>query len=230
MRVNQQAAYVLHRQPYSNSSLLVDVITAEYGRFRLVAKGVRNAKSPRKALLQAFTPIKISWSGKSELKTLTGVELNSSVSVGSFQGNTLFNGMYINELLMKLLYPADPHDDVYALYQQTLLQLHDSQQQEISLRFFEYQLLEMLGYSLGLNEENLHADHEAWYQYHHEYGLVPANIKQTSSPKVQAQHLLQLINQQPCNAEALYHLKQFMRFILLNRLEGKVIQSRRMYL
>lgn len=230
MRVNQQSAFVLHRQPYSNSSLLVDVITSEYGRFRLVAKGVRNAKSPRKALLQAFTPIKISWSGKAELKTLTGVELNSSVTLATFQGNALFNGMYINELLIKLLYPADPHDNVFALYQQTLVQLSESQNQELSLRFFEYQLLEMLGYSLGLDEEHLQANTQQWYEYHHEFGLIPTNTNKTSTPKVQAQHLLQLIYQHPCNAEDLYHLKQFMRFILLNRLEGKVIQSRRMYL
>lgn len=230
MRVNQQAAFVLHRQAYSNTSLLVDVFTEDYGRFRLIAKGVRNAKSPRKALLQPFVPIIISWSGKSDLKTLTAIELNTAWVIDSFRGNTLFNGMYVNELLMKLLYPSDPHPEVYALYQQTLQTLSLSSEQAFSLRLFEFQLLEMLGYSLGLDTLALATSPEQWYTYHHEHGLIAAAPTASSPHHVQAKYLQSLVQAQPCDAHGLQQLKQFMRYALLNRLEGKTIQSRRMYL
>lgn len=230
MRVIQQAAFVLHRQAYSNTSLLVDVLTEDYGRFRLIAKGVRNAKSPRKALLQPFVPIVISWSGKSDLKTLTAIELNNTIVLESFRGNALFNGMYINELLMKLLYPYDSHPELFALYQQTLQTMSLTSEQEFTLRLFEFQFLEMLGYSLGLEYLNLSASPEQWYSYHHEHGLIEALASQSSAQQIQAKYLQSLLQAEPCDAKGLQQLKQFMRYALLNRLEGKAIQSRRMYL
>lgn len=61
MRVDLQAAYVLHTRPFRDTSLLVDCLTKHHGRISLVAKGARSAK--QKQLIQAFSPLTISWQG-----------------------------------------------------------------------------------------------------------------------------------------------------------------------
>ena len=47
MRVEDQPALVLHSRPYSDSSLIVDVLSADFGRISVLAKGVRKAKIKR---------------------------------------------------------------------------------------------------------------------------------------------------------------------------------------
>ncbi len=76
MRVNLQPAYIIHSRPYRDSSALLDVFTAEYGRISLVARGTRRQtrKGSDNALLQPFIPLLLSFSGRSELKTLVATE------------------------------------------------------------------------------------------------------------------------------------------------------------
>ena len=75
-----QPAFILQQRKYRESSLIIDVLTRDFGRISLLAKGVRKAKSKTAGMLQPFIPLLISYLGKAELKTLTGVErLVSSV-------------------------------------------------------------------------------------------------------------------------------------------------------
>src|SRR5690625_3916350 len=74
MRVDLHPAYVLHTRPYRDTSMLVDLFTPEHGRVALVAKGVRTGKSRRRALLNPFTALLVSFQGRGGLKLLTAVE------------------------------------------------------------------------------------------------------------------------------------------------------------
>lgn len=47
-----QRCFVLHRRPYSESSLILDVFSEEYGRITLMAKGARSKRSNLKGALQ----------------------------------------------------------------------------------------------------------------------------------------------------------------------------------
>ena len=69
-----QRGFVLHRRPYSESSLLLDVFTEESGRLSVLAKGARAKRSAWKSVLQPFTPLLLRWSGKGALKVLTHAE------------------------------------------------------------------------------------------------------------------------------------------------------------
>lgn len=231
MRVQLQPAYVLHTQAYSNTSLLVDIFSQDYGRVRLVAKGVRSAKSSRRALLQAFTPVKISWTGRSDLKTLTDIELDSRCVLPKLSRDKLFNGLYINELLIKLTYSNDPHDEIFILYENTLAEFAITQSQEMLLRNFEYELLESLGYSLAIEALDIDNLQEQWFQYQPEEGLTLSTSKSQSNalPMVQGCHLLALLNKQACDEQGMKQLKNLMRFVLHYHLDGKKIQSRLLY-
>lgn len=47
-----QRGFVLHRRPYSETSLLVDLFTEETGRLTVIAKGARAKRSAWKSVLQ----------------------------------------------------------------------------------------------------------------------------------------------------------------------------------
>ena len=96
-----QRAFVLHSRPWSETSLMLDVFTEESGRVRLVAKGARSKRSTLKGALQPFTPLLLRFGGRGEVKTLRSAE---AVSLAlPLSGITLYSGLYINELLSRLL-------------------------------------------------------------------------------------------------------------------------------
>ena len=67
--------FVLHRRPFQDNSVLVDVFSLELGRVSAVVKHLRSQKSQTKsALLQPFQPIVFTLRGKTQLKSLTRVD------------------------------------------------------------------------------------------------------------------------------------------------------------
>jgi len=92
LKIELQPAWVLHSQPFQNTSLLVDFFCLELGRVRAIAKGARRPTAKNKALLQSFQPLLISLTGRNDLKTLTAVEISHAAI--ALQGTRLFSGLY----------------------------------------------------------------------------------------------------------------------------------------
>ena len=67
------------------------------------------------------------------------------------QGKALYSGMYMNELILRLLPIADPHANIFAFYQSALSNLQATQDVEPTLREFEARLLMELGYHVDLS-------------------------------------------------------------------------------
>ena len=183
MRVNLQPGYVIHSRPYGDSSTLLDVFTAEFGRVGLVAKGARKQtrKGSKSGLLQPFTPLLLSFSGGNELKTLRSVE--SAPGRVELAGDRLFSGLYLNELLVRLLHRDDPHPRLFAAYSDTVQELAHLQMIDVGLRLFEMRLLEELGYRLELTSEGvsgLPVSPEAFYHYQPGAGLVRRRAGESS--------------------------------------------------
>jgi DNA repair protein RecO (recombination protein O) len=137
-------AFLLHRRTYQGSSLLLDFLTRDYGKIRLVARGIRKNKTP----IQMFQCLKISFKGRGELKTLTNTE--SCDVPRRLLGNDLVLAMYVNELLSRLLPEAEAHLGIFSGYQKFVENISQSPdgEQQLTLRLFENQLLEELGYGL----------------------------------------------------------------------------------
>ncbi|KZX79009.1 hypothetical protein A3715_09305 [Oleiphilus sp. HI0009] len=138
-----EASYILHRRPFSDTSLLLDVFTYQHGKVGLVAKGGYKAKSSKSAILQAFQPLLIDWVGKSDLKTLTQAEPPSAQL--ELTGQRQFAGLYINELLYKLLAPEEPMPALFSAYVECLSGLSEGEDMSQMLRDFELILLAELG-------------------------------------------------------------------------------------
>jgi len=178
MRIESQPAYVIHARHFRDSSLIVDFLTADYGRVSGVVKGVRaktKSARQRRGLSQAFVPLLISWSGKSDLKTIIQMEARGASM--QLQGTRLFSGLYVNELLSRLLQQHDQHTPIYTLYEWVTKQLSNTGQVDVVLRQFELQLMEYLGYGLDFTREVESADPieaNRSYYYRAGEGFFPA--------------------------------------------------------
>lgn len=175
MRVALQPAYLLHARPYRDSSRLLDVFTAEHGRLSLVGRGIhRKARGGSLgAFLQPFRPLLLSFTGRGEMMTLTGAE--AAGPAPSLQGKQLFSGLYLNELLLRLLHRHDPHPTLFAHYGDTLARLARETAPDATLRRFELCLLDELGYGFdpGRDARTQESVREgAWYTYAEGAGLV----------------------------------------------------------
>ena len=96
-----QRAFVLHSRPWSETSLMLDASRKSPGRVRLVAKGARSKRSNLKGALQPFTPLLVRFGGRGEVKTLRSAE---AVSLAlPLSGITLYSGLYVNELISRVL-------------------------------------------------------------------------------------------------------------------------------
>ena len=178
MKATLESGYVIHTRPWRDNSLLVEFFSRELGRVSLVARGAKSRKTrggSAAALLQPFTPLQCSWSGRSQLKNLTGCEaLGPSLQL---PGRRVYSGLYMNELLMRLLHHEDPHRRLFDHYAAALDMLADAggDGEEVPLRRFELTLLEELGYGFDLGSDGLSGAavaEEAWYHFNEDYGLV----------------------------------------------------------
>jgi len=161
---------VLHRYPWSESSLVLDVFTRHLGRLVLVAKGAKKPHSNFRPVLMPLQPLSLSFSGDQEVRNLSSAEwLGGHVMP---QGESLLSGFYLNELLMKMLAREDPHPELFDMYRDVVEILAGGFEQTLSplLRAFELLMLEQLGHlpSLELQTSNLQA-----LEVNKHYALVP---------------------------------------------------------
>jgi DNA repair protein RecO (recombination protein O) len=137
-------AFVLHVWPYSESSLIAELLTRDRGRVVALAKGARRPRSGVRPLLQPFAPVMCKLAGKSDVQVLSALEWAGSF--GALEGERLMSGIYLNELVLGLLPRHDPHPEVFDHYTQALAELASTHAAEGSLRRFEYRLMRDLGY------------------------------------------------------------------------------------
>ena len=152
--VSLEPAFVLHTRPYQETSILVDFFTRSYGRLNAIAKGAKRPKSPLRSVLTPASKLSVSLSGKSELKTLSSVEI-----IDHFQLNNglSFNSIiYVNELIIKATEKEDPHAAIFDDYEILIKKLSyqsDLVNLEQNLRNFELNLLQEMGYGIDLSRD-----------------------------------------------------------------------------
>jgi DNA repair protein RecO (recombination protein O) len=173
-RVSLQPAFVLHSRQFGDSSLILEVLTKDFGRVSLLAKGYRKkiVGGP-----QIFTEMLVSWSGRGEMKTLTTAE--TVKSAGQLIGRQLYAALYINEILVRLLPKYDAHPQMFQYYQRLIPELARQQDFEPVLRGFELHLLAELGYALNLSHNAIDGtkiEPNRVYRYVSEQGLVPVDV------------------------------------------------------
>ncbi|HEX4782242.1 MAG TPA: DNA repair protein RecO [Usitatibacter sp.] len=236
--------YVLHSYPYRETSLILQAWTEKHGRLGLVAKGARRPKSASRSVLIPFQPLALDWFGRGELRTLKSAE--PAAPATPLAGASLLSAFYLNELLLKLTTRDDPHEGLFAAYDEAITSLRaisreartvqreaGTAQRDIEpvLRRFELRLLQELGYAVELlREAGTHAPiaAEREYLYVVERGPVPAPEGETPSNAVRlaGQTLIDLERGDFASATTAAQSKQLMRLLIHHSLNGQELATR----
>lgn len=233
MRIELQPAYVLHSRPYRDTSLLIDFFTPAYGRIAAVARGVRQRKTRTRSLLNPFTRLLISLQGKTDLKLLTAVESDNHFV--SLQGEQLYSGFYLNELLIRLLPEMDAHDILFDHYQMSLYSLQEAGALEPVLRNFELAVLEELGYGIDFERDAETGDAIApqvnyQFEMHKGFTCLPVGVTTTTRELIVPGSVIAGMAQRDfSNAATRLFAKQLCRQMLKPLLGSKPLNSRALF-
>ena len=206
------------------------MFSEQYGRVSLVAKGLNQKRGNKAGLLQLYQPLLLSWFGHGDLFTLTAVEALSARYI--LQADAALCGLYINELVVRLLGSHVAEPDVFIAYQRALLGLHQQDNTEIILRIFEKNLLGHLGYGLVLESESESGqliEDQRQYYYQADVGLIHWQ-EGIRLPMISGRSLRHLITESDFDQQSLQEIKRVMRTVIYFYLGGKPLQSRQLFI
>ncbi|WPC06286.1 DNA repair protein RecO [Pseudomonas benzenivorans] len=219
-----QPAYVLHSRAYRESSALVDLLTPQ-GRLRAVLRGARGRAG---TLARPFVPLEAELRGRGELKNVGRLEAAGIPNL--LTGEALFSGLYLNELLIRLLPAEVPHPEIFEHYALTLQALAQGRALEPLLRAFEWRLLDELGYGFALDRDRLGRPivAERLYRLQPDAGLEP--VAQLQPGVFQGAELLAMAGADWAVPGALAAAKRLMRQALAPHLGGRPLVSRELFM
>jgi len=206
-RQDNQPVFVLHTYPFKETSLVVELLTRDFGRIAAVAKGARRPRSAMRGMLQSFQPLVAAWSGKAELKTLHSLEWGEG-----------------------LLPREDEHALLFDYYSQTLRTLALGEELPATLRRFELRMLQEMGYALPLDQDERGQPilPERNYYYVAEHGPRSARMAGQNGVQLSGQTLLDMAQDLYIDAQTRQQSKQLMRFLLAHYLGDKPLHTRQL--
>jgi DNA repair protein RecO (recombination protein O) len=224
MRVQGQPAFVLHARAWRETSFIVEVLTQDYGRLALVARGMTGAKKHnQRAALQPMQYVRLDYQLKGEMASMQQVE---TLDVAPrLQGDYLLSTFYVHELLLKLLPRQDAANDVFELYQITRERLALNESLAWTLRRFERDLLQAIGvgFAFHIAHDGQACDPAARYRIDIEHGPVRDNRHSASS--VSGAALIALTNDKMPPNEQLQELRGALRGLIKEQLGNTELKS-----
>lgn len=176
-----QPAYLLHARAYRETSVLAEWLLPEQGRVGTVLRG---ARSKGRIVPAPFQPYFVQLAGGGELKQIPAHEPAGPAL--NLVGSALFSGLYLNELLVRLLPRELPQPELFVAYAGAIGELSELVEPDVRgiepiLRRFERQLLDTMGQVASQThradtEEPLAVDQ--YYQFYPEQGWLPARAGQ----------------------------------------------------
>lgn len=230
MRVSLEPSYVLHARLYRESSLLLEALSRAHGRVGLVARGARGTRSKWKNLLQPFRPLLLSWNQKGELGTLTAAD--QVASPPALAGDSLFCGLYANELTTRFLQRSDPHPGLFEEYRRLVAELAAGNPPQPLLRIYEEALLRSAGFGLQLDHEHGTAEGiqaDAWYLYVPESGPIRLEYDESKAHELVSGAALLALKSGMIEDQHLNELKTLMRRLIRFYLGDKPLNSQSLF-
>lgn len=241
--------YVLHSYPYRETSLLLQLWTERHGRFAAIARGARRPKSAARGVLVPFQPLALAWFGRGEVKTLKSAEPAGPAL--PLAGPSLLSAFYLNELLLKLIHRDDPHETLWAAYDEAVASLRERSRRaagvpglvaaepgvgesraiEPVLRRFELAMLRELGYAAQLGRDAaggaaIDPDREYWYVLERGPVLATGAAERADAVRLSGLTLVHLARGQFDDARTAGEAKSLMRMLIHHCLAGQELATR----
>ncbi len=152
-REYQTEAIIIKKTKLGEADRILTLYTPDLGKIQAVAKGVRRPKSKMAGHLELLTHSAVSLSrGRGSLDTITGSQtidgflpLKSDLQLTSY-------GLYISELVNQFAEERIEDRHLFQLLLETMQRLANSNNHEITLRYFELHLLNEVGYRPELRQ------------------------------------------------------------------------------
>lgn len=151
MSVYRDQAVVLGSHKFGEADKVIILLTAEHGKIRAVAKGIRKTKSSIGARLEPMSHVDISLRSGRDLDTVDQVKLLSPHSNIRNDFNRLRQGLAMVEAMNKVTPDRDPVPHLYDLLTRALKALND-RPAPLMLGAFFWRLLAIEGQSPQLHE------------------------------------------------------------------------------
>lgn len=150
---------ILRTHPLTETSLIVNWLTRDFGRISTVAKGARRPKSPFAGKLDLFFLAELSFrqSQRSELHALRELRVLDFHQALRAELGYLQQAAYLAQLVEKTTEVNTPLPGLFELVKETLSQLPGSQPRALTVFAFEMKLLAMLGLAPDLADTRLSA-------------------------------------------------------------------------
>ena len=235
-RVDLQPGFVLHAYPWRETSQIVEVLTRDFGRVALVARGAKRPTSQFRGLLAPFCPLALSWSGRNEIKSLVRAEWCGGLA--PLRGDSLLAAFYLNELLVRRLARGDPHEGLFSSYVHALHVLagdaDGGADRQAALRGFELDLLRETGYAPAFDRcsDGEPIDAAARYRIDGQRGVTRVaatdpHDRASDEPQVSGATVLALANRDFSDPNAASEAKVVLRHLIRYHLNGKPLNTRR---
>ena len=224
-QINNDNCFLLHQRAYGETSIIADVFTQNSGKISFVAKGAKKPKSKFFGYLVPFQKLNVTYSGRSELKTLTSIDRDLSNNSNTLS-KVSYSLLYINELLTKLLPKDAKHEELFNLYDEFLEKINKKNNLEISLRHFELDLLDLLGYGFDYDSEidsNEPIESEKSYVFVSEKGF-----RKSKNSNFSGKDIINLKNRK-LEDVPLRYLKEITTKAISICLEGRDLASRKIF-
>lgn len=228
MRYVAEPAFVLHARPWRETSLLVEVLSAEHGRIGLVARGVQGPKRHLlRAALQPLQSIRFDAVQKGELAQLTAAEAVDAAPL--LHGDVALAAFYVNELCLRLAPRQAPQPELHAAYALLRERLRAGEPLAWTLRRFERDLLEALGFGLDFSTEGGERDVDPAARYRLDPEAGPHRLLSERAGErrdaATGRALLALAADECPEGEDLASLRLPLRAALLHHLGGRGLKS-----
>ncbi|KGM57515.1 hypothetical protein N799_05510 [Lysobacter arseniciresistens ZS79] len=229
MRITAEPAFVLHARAWRETSLLVEVLSLNHGRLGLVARGVQGAKRhPLRAALQPLQSIRLEAVQTGELAQLRSAE---AVDVAPrLAGDAMLSAFYLNELTLRLTPRGDPQQELFGAYAITRERLRAAEPLGWTLRRFERDLLDALGFGFdwSCDGDGEPVDPAARYRVDPEHGprrLLSDRGQADRSGAATGRALLDLAADRMPATDDLPGLRRVMRGVLAHHLGPRGLKS-----
>lgn len=229
MRYVAENAFVLHTRPWRETSLLVELLTAQHGRVGLLARGVLGPRRHvLRAALQPLQWIRFDAVQRGELARLTAAEAVDAAP--RLPGEAALAAFYLNELTLRLAPRHDPQPDLFAAYARSRERLRAGDALAWTLRRYERDLLQALGlgFDWSADAEGQPIDPAARYRLDPDHGprrLLSDRGHADRSDAPSGRALLALAGDEAPPTQDLAALRRAMRRVLEHHLGPRGLAS-----
>jgi len=158
---------VLKVFPYSNTSVICNIFTDDYGKLTFIVKGIRKPKKPLLSILQPFNLIELQYYYKKDRGIQLIKEADIVISFERLRNNfsTIIIGSTILNIINKVFEKEYSNEIIFRLIYKILNKLsHIDAHNKIYFIFFIFHLNKQLGFMPTVNEvKNAIADDGALF-------------------------------------------------------------------